>query len=519
MDAPARSLPPIVLAREPAFQLGPLEVRPETCELVGEGRSLVVEPRVMQVLVALHQAGGHVVSRDDLLQRCWAGRVVGDDAIHRVLSRLRRDAELAGGHFRVETITKVGYRLIEEGRDPAAGLAPGAAWKTAAGKTIDRRALIAGGGAIALAGAGFAIDRWRDPPLPAEARRKLDEGERLWRLGTLDGQAAAHSAFRAAAAIAPDHAEPWGRLALSHAYQARAGHPEQAAEAERSARASMARALSLDPNQPHAIAGGIALDYNRPQANLASIERRLLDGLRAFPNSHTFLSLESSFLSEVGRLREALAYLDRWREIEKDLPPRAAGARGYLLFHVGRTDEADQTMAALLERWPRHTSVWFSAIKLLMFSARYDRALAMLDDLSRRPVGIPEWNFELTRLQTLALMDPARHGDRAGRETLDSARHGTGFAENAILFFSARGLVDEAVRVAQALYFGRGFKTGPRRFTREQGHHDNRRRRTSQLFERPTAPLRADPRFIQLTTQLGLEDYWRTTGTRPDYRS
>jgi TolB-like protein/DNA-binding winged helix-turn-helix (wHTH) protein/Flp pilus assembly protein TadD len=101
------------LAREPSFRLGGMEVRPATRELVFDGRREVLEPRVMAVLVRLAQAKGEVVTRDDLTEACWEGRVVSDDAINRVISRIRRAADLTGGRdFNLETITKVGYRLV-----------------------------------------------------------------------------------------------------------------------------------------------------------------------------------------------------------------------------------------------------------------------------------------------------------------------------------------------------------------------------------------------------------------------
>ena len=81
-----------------------------------DGANEVIEPRVMQVLLALAAARGEIVRREDLTERCWEGRIVGDDAINRVLSRLRRVAEGIGEEsFRIETITKVGYRLVELG--------------------------------------------------------------------------------------------------------------------------------------------------------------------------------------------------------------------------------------------------------------------------------------------------------------------------------------------------------------------------------------------------------------------
>lgn len=47
----------------------------------------------MQVLVALHRRMGSVVSRDELTQSCWEGRVVGEDAINRCLAKVRRLVE------------------------------------------------------------------------------------------------------------------------------------------------------------------------------------------------------------------------------------------------------------------------------------------------------------------------------------------------------------------------------------------------------------------------------------------
>ena len=102
---------PIALAHEAAFALGRLTVRPSTREVATTDSTEVLEPRVMQVPVALHRAGGAIVSRNDLTRSCWEGRVVGEDAINRVISRLRRTAESTGA-FKIETVTKVGYRLV-----------------------------------------------------------------------------------------------------------------------------------------------------------------------------------------------------------------------------------------------------------------------------------------------------------------------------------------------------------------------------------------------------------------------
>ena len=117
----------ITLAREASVKLGALRIEPALRRIAHvDGREEIVEPRVMQVLVALVRAGGGILTRDDLLMSCWHGVVVGEDAIDRVIGRLRRLAGGIGdGQFKLETITKVGYRLVStdpraEPRAPAA---------------------------------------------------------------------------------------------------------------------------------------------------------------------------------------------------------------------------------------------------------------------------------------------------------------------------------------------------------------------------------------------------------------
>jgi DNA-binding winged helix-turn-helix (wHTH) protein len=112
---------PIDLAVAPPFRLGPLLVEPAGLRVRAvDAREEAVEPRVMQVLVVLVEAAGEVVSREELTRRCWNNRIVGDDAINRVIGRLRRIAAgLAGGSFAIETVTKVGYRLVSTEPVPA----------------------------------------------------------------------------------------------------------------------------------------------------------------------------------------------------------------------------------------------------------------------------------------------------------------------------------------------------------------------------------------------------------------
>jgi DNA-binding winged helix-turn-helix (wHTH) protein len=103
---------PIELAREAPFTLGVLRVTPATREAAAGNTRETLEPRVMQALIALARRRGEVVSRDELIDTCWDGRIVGDDAINGCVAKVRRLGE-AHQAFVIETIARVGYRLTE----------------------------------------------------------------------------------------------------------------------------------------------------------------------------------------------------------------------------------------------------------------------------------------------------------------------------------------------------------------------------------------------------------------------
>jgi TolB-like protein/DNA-binding winged helix-turn-helix (wHTH) protein/tetratricopeptide (TPR) repeat protein len=106
--------PRINLAEEPDFDLGRMRIRPAERAVVIDGERRELQPRVMQVLVALAQARPAVVSRDRLIELCWDGRVVGDDALNRCVLALRHLAqEVRPQPFTIETVPRVGHRLIE----------------------------------------------------------------------------------------------------------------------------------------------------------------------------------------------------------------------------------------------------------------------------------------------------------------------------------------------------------------------------------------------------------------------
>lgn len=113
---PAPLIEPIELANEPEFDLGILRVRPAERAVFLNGDRRDLQPRVMQVLVALARTRPSVVSRDKLVEQCWDGRIVGDDALNRCILALRHlSEEFTPKPFAIETVPRIGHRLVENG--------------------------------------------------------------------------------------------------------------------------------------------------------------------------------------------------------------------------------------------------------------------------------------------------------------------------------------------------------------------------------------------------------------------
>ena len=157
--------PKLTLARELPFVLAGAQVRPAALEVEIGGRVTTLEPRVMKVLVALHRARGHPVSRDELIDLCWEGRIVTEGALNRCVAQLRK--ALAGEpRIHLDTIPTVGYRL-QAGGEPrrAATAAEGEAAPAAPVQAGVRRrwTWVAAAAGIAAAGAAAAFALYPRP--------------------------------------------------------------------------------------------------------------------------------------------------------------------------------------------------------------------------------------------------------------------------------------------------------------------------------------------------------------------
>jgi Tol biopolymer transport system component/DNA-binding winged helix-turn-helix (wHTH) protein len=95
------------------FQIADRKIQPQL-NCVMRGKDLVrLEPKIMQVLVELVSRHGEVLTKEELIHAVWPDTYVGDDALVRCISELRRvfEDDPRSPHV-IQTISKIGYRLI-----------------------------------------------------------------------------------------------------------------------------------------------------------------------------------------------------------------------------------------------------------------------------------------------------------------------------------------------------------------------------------------------------------------------
>ena len=107
------------------FQMGPWFVLPERGLLSLDGDEQHIEPLVMDVLIALAERAGEVLSNDQLIDAAWGGRAVTDDVIVRCIAVLRKNlGDSARDPEYIENIPRRGYRLMKAVEVPQVNATP-----------------------------------------------------------------------------------------------------------------------------------------------------------------------------------------------------------------------------------------------------------------------------------------------------------------------------------------------------------------------------------------------------------
>lgn len=502
------------LAGEPAFRLGALSVEPPTRQVRLGARAETLEPRVMQALCVLAQAQGGVVSRDTLIERAWGGVVVGDNAINRVISRLRHLADDFGRPFEIETITKVGYRLTVAGEAGAeAGEAVSAATPLARAEAVpvNRRGLLAG--AVALAAAAGAGGWWwatrggSAPPTAADA--VVARARVSLRNEDYSDWLNAVASLRQAVAAEPGHGEAWGLLALAEAREARNNPPEAISTAIAKAREAAVRALRIDADNADAeTALAILVPQSRQwevaEAALAKVLLRHPDHLEA--NHHLgFLRFS------VGRVRESVVHARRVAAIDPGYRVGAV-ALATRLWATGELREAERGFEDVTTRWPASGMGWIARFSFLALTGRPQEALALpRSGIAGPGEAVPLLDLSVQSAEAMASRDEAARAAAVAAH-LAARDSGTYPSRLGAGFLLALGRPDLALLFLERLVLGPAL--GRIKVPKSPLADPY----TEVLFWPPFAPLASHPRFRAILKRSGLEDYWTRTGIVPDFR-
>ena len=527
----------IKLAQVPPFRLGEVLVDPPRRRVSRGERFETLEPRVMQVLVVLAQAQGAVISRDELIERCWGGRIVGENAINRVISRIRQTAsDLGLDSFELETITKVGYRMVvangaianptiaeaeipapwpEQTSDAGRGPLATATADFPRRQGLTRRRLIAFSVAAIGVGATGALlwSRGQAHRPPAEAVELHRRGQIAQRQGVPEQVRQAVSFFREATEIDPLYAEAWGGLALSYRHILE-GYADGELEGLPGLIESAARrALALDPDNADA---QLALVIIKPYfRNWRQIEIDV-DRVGARHPDHWFALAQQGIVRyEVGRWADGLPYTERQLQVEPLIPiPHLNRARA--LWALGRLQEAEAAIDRALARWSAHFPLWSLKFNFLLHNRRPGAAAAFVLNPDTQPENMgpnaARWRVILAR--AVERQEPADI-EASLDEVTRQAAGALGSAPAVAPLFVLLGRPDLALLAIERYYLGgEAGALGPA----VAAPTVYERRYSAFLFTPDMAPLRGDPRFERLLERIGLERYWRDSGTLPDYR-
>ena len=382
---------------------------------------------------------------------------------------------------------------------------------------ISRRFVLLGGGAVAACAAAGALV-WRSTgeleQLSPEAQLLLDKGyAALQNNDALDPQdsgstAQAIALLSEATQVAPQSATVWGALAMAYAVRKRVVSPSERRGLDARSRAAAETALELDSEEGRALA---ALRLLEPvYRNWLAVEAGDRAALHKNPGIPILTFILADMLGNVGRWRDA-AELSKDFDRKKFLIPGADRKVVMNLWASGNLQSADRALDSAVQRWPQHPQIWRLRMAYLMYSGRPAEALALLRDGAERPMELSPEFINAVRVTAEALA-----GQRSATDAIDQdlkyLEKDPRAAPQVAHACAALGNTDEAFDLLDGYYFSEG------RWTRVAPPGGDQDRITYPLFLPPMRTLWGDPRFERLLARVGLKDYWRQSGTVPDFR-
>jgi DNA-binding winged helix-turn-helix (wHTH) protein len=284
--------------------------------------SVRLSPKAYDVLVALVQQRGRLITKDELLKRLWPESFVEEGSLNVHVSALRKAlGEDAHRPIYIETVARSGYRFIAAvTSDPSEEKPEKSFAPSAVSRPVELYELVGRGRSHLLSGSFFELP-------------------------------SAVDAFRSAIEIDPTYAPAHAGLALARCVLA-ASHAVPHQEVFAEAKASALRALAMDSASADAqVALGTVLFLS--EWDWTAAERSLQRALEINPD-HT------EALLQYGSLQEALGRLDDGLRCKQQALARDPRSPGVLVqiaisyWHQRKYDETQVWARRALEIDPKH---------------------------------------------------------------------------------------------------------------------------------------------------------------------
>ncbi len=96
------------------FEFGSYQLDPAVVRLFKKGREIEIEPLVFNTLLLLIEKRVRVVTKDELVQEIWNGRLVTDNVITRTVYEIRKLIDFDDKQSMIRTVRGKGYQFIAE---------------------------------------------------------------------------------------------------------------------------------------------------------------------------------------------------------------------------------------------------------------------------------------------------------------------------------------------------------------------------------------------------------------------
>lgn len=95
------------------YEFGPYRLNAEERQLLREGKAVPLTPKCFDLLLLLVENSGHLLEKNEILERLWPGQFVEESNLSFNISVLRKAlGENGSGRSYIETVSKKGFRFI-----------------------------------------------------------------------------------------------------------------------------------------------------------------------------------------------------------------------------------------------------------------------------------------------------------------------------------------------------------------------------------------------------------------------